>query len=98
MGVDEALGFGEEDGETPGVSDGLGVDLGVDLGVGVGFGLFDGVGDFVGNGASVGVIPLELRAFGEKRISLVKRSTAPSAAIPFTVWNSITALYVAEPK
>lgn len=90
MGVDEALGFGEDDGETPGVSDGLGV--------GVGFGLFDGVGDFVGNGASVGVIPLELRAFGEKRISLVKRSTAPSAAIPFTVWNSITALYVAEPK
>lgn len=77
MGVDEALGFGEDDGETPGVSDGLGV--------GVGFGLFDGVGDFVGNGASVGVIPLELRAFGEKRISLVKRSTAPSAAIPFTV-------------
>lgn len=94
MGVDEALGFGEDDGETPGVSDGLGVGLGV----GVGFGLFDGVGDFVGNGASVGVIPLELRAFGEKRISLVKRSTAPSAAIPFTVWNSITALYVAEPK
>lgn len=94
MGVDETLGFGEDDGETPGVSDGLGVDLGV----GVGFGLFDGVGDFVGNGASVGVIPLELRAFGEKRISLVKRSTAPSAAIPFTVWNSITALYVAEPK
>ena len=94
MGVDEALGFGEDDGETPGVSDGLGVDLGV----GVGFGLFDGVGDFVGNGASVGVIPLELRAFGEKRISLVKRSTAPSAAIPFKVWNSITALYVAEPK
>ena len=90
MGVDEALGFGEDDGETPGVSDGLGV--------GVGFGLFDGVGDFVGNGASVGVIPLELRAFGEKRISLVKRSTAPSAAIPFTVWNSMTALYVAEPK
>lgn len=90
MGVDEALGFGEDDGETPGVSDGLGA--------GVGFGLFDGVGDFVGNGASVGVIPLELRAFGEKRISLVKRSTAPSAAIPFTVWNSITALYVAEPK
>lgn len=94
MGVDEALGFGEDDGETPGVSDGLGVGLRV----GVGFGLFDGVGDFVGNGASVGVIPLELRAFGEKRISLVKRSTAPSAAIPFTVWNSITALYVAEPK
>lgn len=94
MGVDEALGFGEDDGETPGVSGGLGVGLGV----GVGFGLFDGVGDFVGNGASVGVIPLELRAFGEKRISLVKRSTAPSAAIPFTVWNSITALYVAEPK
>ena len=94
MGVDEALGFGEDDGETPGVSDGLGVGLGV----GVGFGLFDGVGDFVGNGASVGVIPLELRAFGKKRISLVKRSTAPSAAIPFTVWNSITALYVAEPK
>lgn len=94
MGVDEALGFGEDDGETPGVSDGLGVGLGV----GVGFGLFDGVGDFVGNGASVGVIPLELRAFGEKRISLVKRSTAPSAAIPFTVWNSMTALYVAEPK
>lgn len=62
MGVDEALGFGEDDGETPGVSDGLGVCLGV----GVGFGLFDGVGDFVGNGASVGVIPLELRAFGEK--------------------------------
>ena len=94
MGVDEALGFGEDDGETPGVSDGLGVGLGV----GVGFGLFDGVGDFVGNGASVGVIPLELRAFGEKRTSLVKRSTAPSAAIPFTVWNSMTALYVAEPK
>lgn len=94
MGVNEALGFGEDDGETPGVSDGLGVGLRV----GVGFGLFDGVGDFVGNGASVGVIPLELRAFGEKRISLVKRSTAPSAAIPFTVWNSITALYVAEPK
>lgn len=94
MGVDEALGFGEDDGETPGVSDGLGVGLGV----GVGFGLFDGVGDFVGNGAPVGVIPLELRAFGEKRISLVKRSTAPSAAIPFTVWNSMTALYVAEPK